>query len=567
MKKNNKGFTLLELMAVIIVLITITLLALFKINRQVEASGYDAFIKDANQIAIAAQTKHDEEVAKSIDGIIKDDIYNGTVEGKVCYSVKQALMGKYVDKPKGDYSGSIEICYGDDCTYEYKLWLTDGTHFIDGKTKFSNRNAVSESFTSNTKELSCNVESAGAGGVRGSNNSFDYDFEGDEEIFEVQKTGIYAIEAWGAQGGNSSNGAGYTHKEGGYGGYTYAEYKLKKGQILYIKVGEKGQNYTPGNLAGSAYNGGHAEVRAQAQKGGGGGATSITTKQIDISNININRKEILAIAGGGAGSDSNAYNKAGASGGGYCDSYGEACYNTPKDQNRNNYGQGGGYTQKENCGGTGYYNAHLAKNGVMFTYNGYTNSSPEYKTLTTSNYSDEAISNYVKRGNGHARIKLLSDYSTMDNNVIPQNIAGVTPYYYYGTQINQLTTNLDASHFKSDHLEIEDYTSYVNTEFMDLSNYKSVIMVKSGTINPRNFYIQDSNNNNILTVSFENIGNNLYVYDISSVTNTNARFAFNSSISYGNTSNAGNLYYLAFSTKTVEEIKHTDTFDPNGYFH
>ena len=63
-----------------------------------------------------------------------------------------------------------------------------------------------------------------------------YDYTGKEEKFIVPYTGIYKIEAWGAEGGKAKDSVG------GYGSYSVGYIELTSNDILSIVVGEKGED-------------------------------------------------------------------------------------------------------------------------------------------------------------------------------------------------------------------------------------------------------------------------------------------------------------------------------------
>ena len=60
-------------------------------------------------------------------------------------------------------------------------------------------------------------------------NEKEYSYSGTGEIYQANKTGLYKLEVWGAQGGS-----------GGKGGYSSGYIKLQKGEEIYIYVGGKG---------------------------------------------------------------------------------------------------------------------------------------------------------------------------------------------------------------------------------------------------------------------------------------------------------------------------------------
>lgn len=109
-----------------------------------------------------------------------------------------------------------------------------------------------------------------------------YNFEGQSKQYTVPYTGLYTIDALGAQGKS------YGSYTGGYGGSVTGTFWLRKGEVLTYVVG--GQN---------GYNGGGSA----SSFGNGGGMTSVVS----------NQKGTLMIAGGGGGAISHGNGNAGGS--------------------------------------------------------------------------------------------------------------------------------------------------------------------------------------------------------------------------------------------------------------
>ncbi len=74
------------------------------------------------------------------------------------------------------------------------------------------------------------------------NNSGTFDFTGFIDIINITTTGIYTIDAFGAQGGSSDGNLG------GKGGNLRADFSLTAGQILSILVGQQGGNGSSDSL-------------------------------------------------------------------------------------------------------------------------------------------------------------------------------------------------------------------------------------------------------------------------------------------------------------------------------
>lgn len=109
-----------------------------------------------------------------------------------------------------------------------------------------------------------------------------YNFEGQSKQYTVPYTGLYTIDALGAQGKS------YGSYTGGYGGSVTGTFWLRKGEVLtYVVGGQDGYN-----------GGGNA-----SSFGNGGGMTSVVS----------NQKGTLMIAGGGGGAFSHGNGNAGGS--------------------------------------------------------------------------------------------------------------------------------------------------------------------------------------------------------------------------------------------------------------
>ncbi len=149
-------------------------------------------------------------------------------------------------------------------------------------------------------------------------------------------TGVYKLEVYGAQGGNSQN-------SGGKGGYSYGNVYLNAGAELYIGVGSSG-----------GYNGGGGATCCVAQWGdvtcgsAGGGATHIGKQNATLAGTSV--ANLYIVAGGGGGGGGNSGNPSGTAGNGTSDltsTYGQGQSATQytwsdNDRGRNSDGGGGG---------------------------------------------------------------------------------------------------------------------------------------------------------------------------------------------------------------------------------
>lgn len=134
---------------------------------------------------------------------------------------------------------------------------------------------------------------------------WEYEYSGGFQMFKAPKRGSYKLECWGAEGGyrNSSSATRL-----GKGGYACGEISLNKNDVLYIYVGQFGNDVN--NNTEYAFNGGGIGSRAYQA---GGGATDIRLLAGNWDNEQGLLSRILVAGGGGS---VGAVNKAGGAGGG-----------------------------------------------------------------------------------------------------------------------------------------------------------------------------------------------------------------------------------------------------------
>ena len=400
---RKKGFTILELLAVMTILLVMAFFGVRTFTKTYEKNRMKSFLSEALIISEGAKNRYQDD--RLNDNHVYD-LFAGVNENKSCYTYESALKDRFVRKYSSKYVGSVEVCHELDCDYQTKIWLTNGEYYLNGviTDETLELDVIDDEFSSNNY-LSCGVNPADV------NLEYAYDFSGSQDILEIIKDGVYSLEAWGAQGGR------YGETRGGYGGYSYTEVELHAGDKLYIQVGGQGGKNGIGTKGG--YNGG-----ANGQGSGGGGATTIATKPGFIYNpILIDYVYIIAGGGGGVatnccccGGIARGYN-----GGGYCSerlpNSGTICQSGHSYGKATVLGGGGGYrAQSSNVdgnihsGGSGYIGNPLTHNGWMSGYNVPESSDKKTKTISTTNVSDQAIQGYAKQGNGYARIKLVDDY-------------------------------------------------------------------------------------------------------------------------------------------------------------
>lgn len=121
MKKtmNKKGFTLVELLAVIVILAVIILVAMNAVIPQMQKARKNAFITEAERYLQAAKTYYTGEAIK---GAVTD----------TCVNVEE-LTGTYVEKTGADdYKGRVEF---DAAGTTFTIFISNGEFSINGDDK------------------------------------------------------------------------------------------------------------------------------------------------------------------------------------------------------------------------------------------------------------------------------------------------------------------------------------------------------------------------------------------------------------------------------------------------
>ena len=557
MKKNKKGFTLIELMAVVIILIVIIFIAVRLIGDKVKDTETKTIIANAGAYIKAVNSF--VEVESIGNSSYKNNIfYVSDLEEHVKISGTKPDNGILVIVNRQVYSGCLE--YGG-----YYI------NFVEGNV-------------SNPEKGVCDTSLA----------TFNFSYTGHEEIFKASVSGEYKLEVWGAQGGNID--ATYT---GGNGGYSVGYIHLNSGDQLYINVGGAGTKANPGTASGG-YNGGGGGYAANYSVSSGGGATSIATKSGLLSSLNSDIDSVIIVAGGGGGTyyQSSTYNGVGGHGGGYTGVSGttsnssymngtggtQTTGGTAGDSSRGtaaSFGQGGTGNNYSSGGGGGFYGGGLGNNSgagggsgyignsnlynrVMYCYNCTESNGNAVKTKIATCVEENPTSQCAKKGSGYAKITYVGNQ--IDD---PYHPSHLTIYYDNGVANGTLSNSCDIC---SDASFLEDkivlgtgYYGAFYTEAIDLSLYNSVIFKRTNGITDRIYFAQTPQyaNNigeafNVITAGTQELGNNYYVTDISNYTRADLHFTMNHYYSTG----SGEVYYVAFSTKTVSEIVDDHSFLP-----
>ena len=324
---------------------------------------------------------------------------------------------------------------GDSKDYSLRLW-------IDYNTTLEDLNNEIKSFKSKIIVVGKPINYTG-------DTVFNFDYTGSEQTFVAPVSGTYKVELWGAQGGDANE----TYV-GGTGGYSSGHTHFEKNNIVYVYVGGYGTSCTFGASCLGGFNGGGnalAYTNDYSFASGGGGATHVSTISGLLNSLENFKNKILMVSGGGGGGNfSISFNGGiGGSAGGYignnpplvlrdnntsrlsngatqsiygCNGQGSDCGSFGKggDSSTLKYhdgsGSGGeagyyggsGANIGPGAGGSGYIGNSLLNNKVMYCYNCEESFEESTKTISTTCSEEMPTSYCAKKGNGYARITLVS---------------------------------------------------------------------------------------------------------------------------------------------------------------
>lgn len=413
MKMNNKGLTLVELLAVLIVLILLFLLAVARVNDLMDSSEDKSIKADAISYIKAVNSEF-----ALVNSPALDPEYQGLYYYKELKDIGVRVSGT---TPDGGYVFNIN------------------NKTLFGCLEYKNKKAtIKDDVVTKVSTGKCKIRS----GFNEEFNSYFAEYTGKEEIFTVKTGGKYLIEAWGAQGGDAIEG--YT---GGYGAYSRAYIDLGENEVLYINVGGKGGSNCSTSTCYGGYNGGGNGVPytrdSKNRVAGGGGASSVSLSSGILSSLSNDINDILIVASGGGGAyyhtDSEIYCSNGGPGGGVVgatDCNDNASYTCSIGGNQDyggaagsgggagSFGKGGtgsGYSSgggaglyggggayhKGTAGGSSYIGNSRLYTKSMYCYNCEESMVDSSITISTTNVSENPISKYAKKGNGYVRIILV----------------------------------------------------------------------------------------------------------------------------------------------------------------
>ena len=292
MKKN--AFTLVELLAVIVILSVVSLIAVPQLFNAIKSNNVDSYNGIVKNIILAA-----ESYANNHNGIL--------VQMPVAKLQEEGYLPSNLKNPVNNNTMN-------GCVYA-----------IDGDTYYKEE-------TCSVYITHLNPSMIVAPTTCEYTNGYVWNFEytGDVQDFTVPCNGTYKVELWGAQGGSAKYSTQY---DGGKGGYTKGNISLTQNQKIYLYVGGMGVSHSGTSSDtvtnnGNGYNGGGTGIffSGNSNGGGGGGATDVryfdgTPTDSDLawnSNLGLNSRIMVSAGGGGGDShyQSPSYSGPGGAGGG-----------------------------------------------------------------------------------------------------------------------------------------------------------------------------------------------------------------------------------------------------------
>lgn len=253
---------------------------------------YTTVNKGANQTGHFNFTQY-ERHSSNLGGGCLSNPYSGTSYGFLYYLTADAQNKGFYGGGGGYWGGAF--MHGN-CVMAGGL---GGSGYIGGVTNGSMTNGGNHG--NGWAKISYNAKEIMSQGIV--ENYFSY--TGSVQTFTAPVDGEYTLEVGGAQGGGESD------LEGGKGGKSTGKVTLKKGETIYLYVGQSGSNNY--GTASGTYNGGGAAGGVFGTAGGG--ATHIAkTQRGELKNYADHKEDVLIVAGGGGGASAD-YNKNKSTGG------------------------------------------------------------------------------------------------------------------------------------------------------------------------------------------------------------------------------------------------------------
>ncbi len=139
-KLNRNGFTLVELLAVIVILAVLALVAMPNVTRLMNDSRKNAFITEVENFVTYAQTSYTNSqingtINNSADeSLITGQTFNNASYDYYCVSYAKLVSGGFIQKSNGDnYKGIFEIYMPTDGTSSKTvIYMSNGSYQING---------------------------------------------------------------------------------------------------------------------------------------------------------------------------------------------------------------------------------------------------------------------------------------------------------------------------------------------------------------------------------------------------------------------------------------------------
>ena len=285
---NKKGFTLIELIAVITLFSIISLLV------------FGALTGSIKSASVKEMEVYKDNVSRAAQVYVETNLENYTLDSPGKYLVLKGakiIEAGYLDKSIKNPSScpieevNIRIYMESDYTLSYAVYcdgeeppLSDGSEPAVPETPVEPETPVTPSQTL-------------------------YVFEYTGSVQEVTlPAGKWKLEVWGAQGGASGTILG------GLGGYSKGTINLTSQTNIYVYVGGAGNTATGTSVIEGGFNGGGSGYTGSSNSsymGSGGGATDIR-----INDDSLYTRVIVAGGGGASGGWGGSYQTTGGAGGG-----------------------------------------------------------------------------------------------------------------------------------------------------------------------------------------------------------------------------------------------------------
>lgn len=141
MLKNKSGFTLVELLAVIVILAVIILIASSNVLAQMDKARKNALAIEGNTLINSAKNAYQ-------NGILEGSI----TTGQACFSLEYLYReGLFSKGSKDQYTGSVLVKPdGSGKVVTYTFWISNGSYMVTGETGTTGSGATNASSASST---------------------------------------------------------------------------------------------------------------------------------------------------------------------------------------------------------------------------------------------------------------------------------------------------------------------------------------------------------------------------------------------------------------------------------